>query len=223
MSVDLSLVLFALVAALSPMAFAATLAVITAGRLQAFAFTVAIVASQFLIGAILVSLGGWTVPHRGHAHPTARGLLLLGFGAWMLVLAVRVRRRAPDPKPRSNARAKAALDRLERVHAGTALVAGVLLGIGGPKRLVLTALAAAAIATTPTKASGEAAQLAAYTIVATFLVWAPVLTFELFGDRALQTIDSAGRWLARREQKALTAALVVLALGALAGAASLLL
>ena len=205
------------------MAFAATLAVIKAGRLKALAFAVAIMVSQFLVGEVMVSIGGWSVPSRGHAYPTARGLLMVGVAAWLLVLAARARSRPPNPRPSSSPRAQAILDRLERVHTGTALVAGLLLGIGGPKRLVLTALAAAAIATNPTDGHGHVVQLAAYTVVATVLVWAPVLTFELFGDRALQTIDTAGRWLARRQQKAIVTALVVLALGALAGAASLLL
>ena len=223
MSVDLSLVLFALVAALSPMAFAATLAVIKAGRLKALAFAVAIIVSQFLVGWILVSIGGWSVPNHGHAYPTARGILMVAFAAGLLLLAARVRRRPPGPQPRSSPRAEAVLARLERVHTGTALLAGLLLGIGGPKRLVLTALAAAAIATSPNDAHGDVLQLAVYTAAATVLVWAPVLTFELFGDRALQTIDRAGRWLARRQQKTVVAALLVLAAGALAGAAALLL
>ncbi len=223
MNVDFTLALYALVAALSPMAFAVTLAVIKAGRLQALAFTAAMIASQFLVGALLVSIGGWMVPQRTHGHATARALLDLAFAAWMLTLAARVRRRRPDPKPRSSPRTTAVLDRLERVHLGTALAAGLLLGVGGPKRLVLTALAAATIAATPTDGHSEAVQLAAYTIVATVLVWAPVLAFELFGSRAMQTIDAAGLWLARRQRTALVIALLAIALLAVAGAASLLL
>jgi Sap, sulfolipid-1-addressing protein len=219
LNVDLPLLLFALVAGLSPMAFAVTLAVINAGRSKALAFTVAIVASQFLVGAILVLLGGWTVPNR-QGHPTVRALLELAFAGGMLWLTVRVWRQPANPTPRSSSRTDAALKRLEQVHVGTALAAGLLLGIGGPKRLLLTALAAGTIATADSHQ--KAAQLCAYSIVATFLVWAPVLTFEIFGDRALDVIVTAGRWLALRQRKVLLIALPVLALAALAGALSIL-
>src|SRR5215203_4089351 len=48
----------------------------------------------------------------------------------------------------------------------TAIAAGLLLGVGGPKRLVLAALAAAAIVTSGT-GSEAAALVGSYTIVAT--------------------------------------------------------
>lgn len=222
MSIDLSLILFALVAALSPTAFAATLAVIGAGRWKALAFMAAFVSSQFLVGAILVAIGGWTVPTREHGHPTVRAYLDLAFAAWMLWLAYRLRRRPPTPAPHSSPRTKAVLERLGRVHVGTALVAGLLLGIGGPKRLVLTALAAAAIAAPQTGASEEAVKLAVYTIIATVLVWAPVIAFEVFGDRALQTVGAIGNWVNLRQRKALLVVLLVLAAIALADAVSIL-
>ena len=51
------------------------------------------------------------------------------------------------------------------------LVAGLLLGIGGPKRLVLTALAATTITTSALNDSGEAALVVLYVALATALVW----------------------------------------------------
>ena len=218
MSVSFDLVLFALLAALSPMAFAATLAVIRAGRLKALAFTAGVVSSQFVVGAIILALGGWTVPGVPGAHPMLRALLDLGFAVWMLWLAARVWHRPPNAEPRSSPRTKAVLERLERVHLGTALAAGVLLGIGGPKRLVLTALAAATISTASINGYQEVAQMAAYTIVATAPIWGATLAFEVLGDRALEMIHDVGQWLARRRRKALLFAFLALAAGAIVDA-----
>jgi hypothetical protein len=72
---NLGLVPFALIAALSPVAFAAALAVIHAGRIQALFFGTAFVVTQFVVCAVLVLLGGWSLPNRGQEHSTFRAVL----------------------------------------------------------------------------------------------------------------------------------------------------
>ena len=120
----------------------------------------------------------------------------------LLSYAAVVHRRPETRRPetalrRPNGRSKAALERLERVHVVTASVVGLLFGIGGPKRLVLTALASASIAASSLTGSNEAALIVWYGLLATVLVWLPVLGYLLLGNRAVTTLDAAVDWLSR--------------------------
>jgi len=192
---------YALVAALSPLAFAATIAVLRAGRVRAAAFAVGVVAGQLLTCGILVALGRVASPGRSKAHPTVLGLLELGLALVLLSYAFAMRRRpqaATDPT--SNSRSTAALERLQRVHVGTASAAGFLLGIGGPKRLVLTALAAATITLSGLSAVNESALVLWYGLLATALVWLPVAGYVLLGAWAVAKLDAGLAWLRRNRR-----------------------
>jgi hypothetical protein len=215
MSGSFDLVLFGLVAALSPVAFAATLVVVRAGRLRAIAFAIGFVIAQFVTCAVLVLLGGWSLPHQDRAHPTVRALLAIGFGLWVLSLARRCRR-APDSGVESPGRGQALLGRLGRLRSPTTFLAGVVLGVGVPRRLVITALAAASIASSGTGEATAFALGALYTILATVIVWLPVLVFILVGDGAIGAIDDTGRWIARRRRTAMFYALLLLGTGSVA-------
>lgn len=220
---DLDLLLYALIAALSPVGVAATIAVIRSGRWTALVFAVGFVTSQLLVCAVLVVIGGAAVPERERGHPTFRSLLELAFGLVLLWLAVLVRRQPESRERRSNGRTQAALERLTRLGFWTALAAGVLLGIGGPKRLVLTALAATSIAASTGEGATQGRLVVAYAIVATVLVWAPILAYELVGDRVVAKLDDAQGWLARRQRRMTSSALFVIGALALADAAAALL
>ncbi len=216
LSAALHLIPYALVAALSPLGFAATLAVMRSGRLKALGFALGFIGGQLLACSLLVLIGTAAVPHRKHAHPTFQGLLDLGLGLALLWLAAIVHRRPSRASDHSHGRTQAALARLERLRVGTAVAAGVLLGIGGPKRLVLTALASASIATAGKQGADEAILVGWYVLLATVLVWAPVLAFELLGTRAVAQLDAAQGWLTRHQRQATVYALLVLAVVVLA-------
>ena len=126
----------------------------------------------------------------------------LGLGVALLVLAVRLYRRPPVVKQGAGSRSQAVLDRLGRLHVATALLAGLLLGIGGPKRLLLTGLACASITESGTPYSEEVALIGWYTVIATAFVWAPVLVFLLFGNRAVDKLDAVRRWVAKHQRQA---------------------
>ena len=79
----------------------------------------------------------------------------------------------------------------------TTSIAGFVLGIGGPKRLLLTALAATAITTAGVRDAGEAALVVWYCALATVLVWVPVTVYVLLGDRAVGVMTGAQQRLAR--------------------------
>jgi hypothetical protein len=206
------LVPYALLAALSPLGFAATIAVMGSGRLKALGFTIGFVGGQLLALAIVVVIGSAALPDHKQGYPTFRAILEICFGAALLWAAVHVQRRPPAAHAGPNERSQAALDRLGRMRVGTAAAAGLVLGIGGPKRLVLTAIAAASITASGVGGSEEAALVCWYAILATSLVWASVLAFEFFGDSAIGKFTEAQRWLARHQKQAVVYPLVLLGL-----------
>ncbi len=218
----LQLVPYALVAALSPLGFAATLAVMGSGRLKAFAFGCTFIAGQVISLGILVLIGAAAMPDHHSRHPTLQAALEITFGIALLVLAVGVRRR-PVQVDRPKGRSAAALERLGRLHFTTALIAGALLGIGGPKRLVLSALAATSIAASGVSDAQQGALVVWYTALATILVWAPIIGFEIFGQHAVAKLDEGQRWMSEHQRQVVFYPLLLLALILLAdGLASLL-
>ena len=222
MNAAVQLLPYALIAALSPLGVAATLTVMRTGRLQALGFAAGVVVGQLLACALLVTLGAATIPHRTKSHPTFQGLVALGLGVALLLLAVMVRRRPESLKRPSTGRSEAALGRLRHVHVLTATGVGLLLGIGGPKRLVLTALASAVIAAAGSTGSDETALVLWYGLLATVLVWLPVLAYLLLGDLVIRRLDGALVWLARQRSTVTVYALVVIGLVLLVNAAALL-
>ena len=192
MSAALQLVPYALIAALSPLGVAATLTVMRTGRLQALGFGIGVVAGQLLACGLLVLLGSVTIPHRTKAHPTLEGVLALGLGLALLVLAVVVRRRPEVVRPASTSgRSQAALERLGHVH-------------------VLTALAAASISASGIAGADEGLLVVWYGLLATVLVWLPVGAYLLLGDLVVARLDAALAWLARQRRPVTVYALVLL-------------
>jgi hypothetical protein len=222
-NVNLQLILYGLLAMLSPLGFAATLAVIQSGRFKALGFGIGFVAGQLLACAILVAAGAAVIPGRESGHQTFRSVLAIGLGVAVLWLAVMIRRRPESATPRSNGRSQEVLERLGRLRVGTALVAGLVLGIGGPKRLVLTALAAASISASTADGSKAAVSVILYTLIATLLAWAPIVGFQVFGDRAVASLDASQRWLSRHQRPATYYSLLLVGILAIAeGVAGLL-
>jgi len=203
------LIPYALVATLSPLGAAATITVLRTGRLKALAFGSGVFLGQLFACAALVAIGAVTTPHRTKAYPTFAGLLEVAAGIALVCFALAADRR-PEPANRpSSGRSQAALDRLRRVHVLTAAGVGMLLGIGGPKRLVLTCLAAASITAAGTSGSNEAALVVWYTFLATALVWVPIVAYLLVGDWAVVRLDAGLGWLGRHRRPLLAYALAL--------------
>jgi len=221
-SAALQLVPYALIATLSPLGVAATLTVMRTSRLHALGFGIGVVVGQLLACAVLVGLGSVTIPNRTKEHPTFQAVLAVGLGVALLVLAAVVHRRPQVVKPASSGRSQAALDRLQRVHVFTAAGFGLLLGIGGPKRLVLTALASASITASGSTGSDEAALVAWYGLLATVLVWLPILAYFVLGDLVVAWLDGALAWLARQRRPVTVYALILIGLALVVNGALLL-
>lgn len=211
LSAALQLIPYALIAALSPLGFAATVTVMRSGRLKALGFGIGVVTGQLVACSVLVVIGAAAVPHRETKHPGVQGLLEVGLGVVLLGFAARLKRRPQSTtKQSTGGRSEAVLERLRRLHVLTSLAAGVLLGIGGPKRLVLTVLASASITSAGVGSSTEAALVLWYGLLATVLVWVPVLAFVIVGDRAVAVLDAAQAWVQRHQRPVVFYSLVII-------------
>jgi Na+/melibiose symporter-like transporter len=196
----IQLLLYALLAAFSPLAVAATMTAIQAGRRQALGFGVGFVAAQLVTCALFVILDFAAVGSSRRSYPGIRAPLALVLAGVLLWLASRVRRR-PPPTHESNSRAHALLARLSRLGYLTTLAVGMLLGIGGPKRLVLTALAAALVATSGAGDSSQAELVVVYAALATALVWAPIVFYVVRGEKAVALMKAAQDTASRHQPK----------------------
>jgi len=203
----LSLILYAFVAAASPLGLAATLTVLRTGRAQALGLASGVVLGQLLTCAVFVLIGTASVNHRTK-RPVVEGVLELALGAALLVLASVIQHRPQQAHPDSG-RSQQILDRLRRVHGKTAFAVGLALGVGGPKRLVLTGLASASITAAGVDGAGEAALVLWYCALATIVVWAPVLAELVAGKRAVDKADGAFHWLSRHHRPVTVWALLI--------------
>src|SRR5882757_916795 len=99
MHMTLRVLLYAVVAATSPLALALTLIVLRSGRgrLNGAAFATGFVLGQSAICAVAFVLGFVAVPDRTRNHPTLISILELAFGAALLAASVHIRRSPPKP------------------------------------------------------------------------------------------------------------------------------
>ncbi len=193
----LNILLFALVSASSPLALGATLAVLThgRGRINGLAFAIGFIAGQVACLLLAYWLGAFSVP--GGDHPALIATFLILFGAGLLVMAVYVRRHRNDPvRVRDpNSRMDALRARLGRLRPLSALAVGTVLGIGGPKRITVTLLASATIASAGLSHASAGGLAIIYVAVATCLVWLPVLLYVAWGQRAADWLLRAQHWM----------------------------
>ena len=208
---SIQVLLYGLLAGLSPLAFAATIAVMPAGRLKTVAFGTGFVVAQILTCSVLVIIGVATTGSNRSGHAGLRATLEVALALALIGLARRTRRRPPTAEKSSSARTQALLDRLGRLHFLTTLGVGFLLGIGGPKRLVVTALAATTIVAAGVRDAGEAVLVVVYVVVATALVWGPVILDVILGKRAITLMKSVQDGVVRRQPQVTVYALVALA------------
>ena len=205
---SLHVLLYALLAALSPTVFAATIAVMPAGRLKVLGFGIAFVTAQLLTCVILVVIGVAITSRK--SRPVLHASLELAIALGLVVMALRVRRRRRAPREGLSPRAEAMLDRLGRLSFLTTLVGGVLLGVGG-KRLLLTALAATTITTAGIGDADEGLLVVFFVALATIVVWVPVVLFLVLGDRSIGLMKCAQEAIAARQPDMNFYALLILA------------
>ena len=187
--------LYGVVAAISPLALTAMLAVVQSERPRTNG--VAFLAG-FLFGtAVACALGlklGQAAVDRPDSSATIKALAALFIGIALLVAGLRARRSPPRP-PAETSRGGAILAGLGHVGPGAALSMAGLLGFGGPKRLILTLLAMASISDVGLGALENLTLIVLYIAVATSLVSVLVGTVVVAGNRAEATIGRGEAWL----------------------------
>jgi hypothetical protein len=219
----IELLLYALLAGFSALAFAATIVVMQAGRLKTLGFGAGFVIGQLLTCALFVILGVIVTGASKRSHSALLATLELLLALLLIAIALRLRRAPWVETEGSSERTQAVLERLNRMHFVTTSIAGFVLGIGGPKRLLLTALAATAITSAGVRDAGETALVVWYCALATVLVWGPVIVYVLLGERAVGVMTRAQQRLARRQPGVKVYALLVVAGMLILDALSLLL
>ena len=213
-------VLYALLAAASALAITAVIVVLRTNRarINGIAFTIGFVVGQSAVCVFALAIGIGTVPERDHTHDTFQAVLEVLVGAGLLVAAWRVRHPRPHPNPLRTGRIReevttrraAAVERLGSLRPSAMAGSGALLGIGGPKRLTLTLLAVATIATGGLATTTEVSLVAVYVAIATALVWVPLGLTLVFGPRAAEWTAAAQEWWATNRTIAILVPLVVL-------------
>jgi threonine/homoserine/homoserine lactone efflux protein len=200
-SVALQVLLYAFVAGASPVALGATLVVLGSrgGRWNALAFAIGVVLGQALVFAIAYALGTATLPVGHQAHETARALLELALGLVLAVAGVMVWSRPTDAPHKTDSRTKAVLTRLGHLNLASVFGAGAVLALG-PKRLGITLLVTATIASGDLGALAITTLTAVYVIVATALVTVPVVLAIVFGARGEEWMLGVEHWLSAHKR-----------------------
>jgi Sap, sulfolipid-1-addressing protein len=196
--------LYALVAGFSPLALLSILAVLSSGRGRAngSAFGTGFLFGQSLTLIVAFVLGSATVPNSDRGHPTLTAVLELLLGAAMLVFAWQGRRPRDPVELSGESRTSAFLARLSAIRPRTAFSIGLLLGIGGIKRLTLSLLAGTTIAVSGLAGGEQVGLGAAYILIATALVWAPACIYLVAGPRADAWMASTQGWLVANQRRA---------------------
>lgn len=196
------ILLFALVAGVSPIAIVATLAVLTSrrGRTNGIVFV-----AGFMLGQTAAFLAAYLV---GSAATTDReenvqlaAALELAFGAALLAVAWPQRRHGRVEAAGVPSRTKALLGRLRGLRPSTAFSVGVLLGVGGVKRLSVTIVAGATVGIAALVPAEEVALALLYLLVGGVLVWLPVGVHVVAGGRADVWMAAAEDWLTANERR----------------------
>jgi hypothetical protein len=199
----------ALLAAASPLALTLTIAVLKTrlARLNGVIFAVGFLLGETIGWILALALGA--AANVGDGDDVVAGVLELALGALLLAAAWRVHRGAV-PQPRGGTgRTRALLARFEHLTPVTAAVMGTLFGLGIPKRLTITLVAAATLTAADLSRPEEVSLVVLYIAVAGVLVWAPVAVYVVAGHHASAMLDAGQRWLTANQQPVATATLLV--------------
>lgn len=188
--------LYAVIAAASPLVLTATFVVIRSARprTNGIAFLTGFVIGT-AIACILGLILGQAAVARLDAHETVEDVVTLGFGVLLIAIGLNAHRRLGEPVVERSSRATAVMEGLRQVGPTATLSMAGLLGFGGPKRLVLTFLAMASISSADIGPLEDVSLAALYIVVATVLVWVPVGIVIVAGERAAIILAEGESWI----------------------------
>ncbi len=191
-----TVLVYALAAAASPLVLTATFVVIRSRRprTNGISFLAGFVLGTAVACGLGLVVGAATVS-RLDAHEAVEESLELVLGLILLAFGLRWRHAPPAAERRESAPTPGIMARLGRVGPATSFATAGLLGFGGPKRLLLTLLAMAAVSGAHLRDAEDLTLVALYLVVATALVWAPVGVVVIAGERAAVILGRGESWL----------------------------
>ena len=174
------------------------------------AFMVGWLVGLSLVGVVVFLIANSVGAEDGGEPATWVDVLNLLFGLGLLVLAVKQWR----GRPRGDEQATEPkwMSSVDHFTPATAAGAGVVLSAANPKNLVLAAAAAAEIAQLGISGADEAVAYAAFVLIGTIGVAAPVVVYFALGDRAGPVLDGLKTWMGRNN--AVIMAVLCLVIGA---------
>lgn len=189
-------IFYAVIAAISPLVLTATFVVIRSERprTNGIAFLTGFVLGTG-IACVLGLIVGQAAVDGLDSHETVEAVLALLLGVALLGAGIR-ERHAPQRPQGDTGRRGAILAALAHVGPATAVSMAGLLGFGGPKRLLITFLAMAAISDARLGGLEDVALVLIYIGVATLIVSAPVGMVVVAGNRAAGLLRLGESWLA---------------------------
>ncbi|MFC7724554.1 GAP family protein [Nocardioides sp. GCM10028917] len=189
-------VFYALAAAASFLVLTATFLVVRSARprTNGIAFL-----SGFVFGTVVAcGIGlavGQAVVTRFDSHETFKAVITVALGLALLAVGVQARRTGATPPEARSSRAAAILDGLSHVGPAASSSMAGLLGFGGPKRLLLTFIAMAAVTDAGLRDVVDAGLVVVYIAVSTALVSVPIGIVVVAGDRAAAILARGQSWV----------------------------
>lgn len=193
--------LFALIAGMSPIAIVSTLAVLTSrrGRTNGLVFAGGFILAQTAVFLAAFFVGSAAATDQEGNEQLGAGLEL-AFGVALLAIAWPQRRSRKAGAAGGHTRTKALLERLRGLRPVTAFSFGALLGVG-VKRLTITIVAGGTVGVASLLLVEELALGLLYLLVACVLVWVPVGAYLVAGARADDWMAAAEDWLLANERR----------------------
>jgi threonine/homoserine/homoserine lactone efflux protein len=197
---------------LSPIPIIAVVVMLGTPRARANgpAFMVGWLVGLSLVGLVVFLISNSVGADDGSEPATWVDVLKLVFGLVLLALAAKQWRsrprgdeQVPEPKWMSS---------VDHFTPAKACGAGVVLSAANPKNLVLSAAAAAEIAELGLSNADEALAYAAFVLIGSIGVAAPVVVYFALGDRAGPVLDGLKTWMGRNN--ATIMAVLLLLIGA---------
>lgn len=182
--------------ALSPIPIIAVVLMLGTPRARANgpAFVLGWIVGLAIVGTLVLIAASNAGATQGSQPADWVGVLKLVLGVLLLLVAVRQWRGRPRAGEQSAMpKWMRAIDTFTPMRSFA--IAAALSGIN-PKNLLLTAGAAAAIASTGSSTSQQAVALAVFILIGTLGVGAPVVIYFALGERATRILDELKTWMA---------------------------
>ncbi|MGZ6586516.1 MAG: GAP family protein [Solirubrobacteraceae bacterium] len=183
--------------ALSPLAIVAVVVMLVAprGAQPAWAFVGAWVLSLALVASLLLLLADGADARANGAPATWVSVVKIVVGLLLVLFGVRQWRGRDSGDAEGNA--PGWMSKLDDLNGAKAAGLGVLFAVVKPKNLLLTIGAAVAVAQVGASASGQAAAIGVFVVLATAGVASPLVVHVLMPDRGRDLLIGLRDWMLR--------------------------